>query len=73
MKVAAKTVVRFRVAKGAKDAILGAKAPVQAEQTAKQSPPAARTGAKAGSSQASTNAKASIVRASRKGAGKGTA
>jgi DNA-binding protein HU-beta len=27
MKVAAKTVVRFRVAKGAKDAILGAKAP----------------------------------------------
>jgi DNA-binding protein HU-beta len=73
MKVAAKTVVRFRVAKGAKDAILGAKARSQAGQTAKQSPPAARTGAKAGSSQASTNAKASTVRASRKGAGRGTA
>jgi DNA-binding protein HU-beta len=73
MKVAAKTVVRFRVAKGAKDAILGAKAPAQAGQTAKQSPPAARTGAKAGSPQASTNAKASTVRASRKGAGRGTA
>src|ERR671922_3018529 len=38
MKVAAKTVVRFRVAKGAKDAILGAKAPSQA---GKQTPPPA--------------------------------
>ena len=57
MKVAAKTVVRFRVAKGAKDAILGAKAPSQAgKQT---SPPAARTGGKAGPR--------------RKAAGKGTA
>jgi hypothetical protein len=36
MKVAAKTVVRFRVAKGAKDAILGAKAPSQAGQTGEQ-------------------------------------
>jgi DNA-binding protein HU-beta len=49
MKVAAKTVVRFRVAKGAKDAILGAKAPSPARQAGKQaSPPAARTGSKAG-------------------------
>ena len=60
MKVAAKTVVRFRVAKGAKDAILGAKAPSQAGQTGKQAqPPAARAGGKAGPS--------------RKAAGKGTA
>jgi DNA-binding protein HU-beta len=56
MKVAAKTVVRFRVAKGAKDAILGAKAPSQADKQA--SPPAARTAGKAGPS--------------RKAAGKGT-
>ena len=35
MKVAAKTVVRFRVAKAAKDAILGVKAPSQAGQTGK--------------------------------------
>jgi DNA-binding protein HU-beta len=56
MKVAAKTVVRFRVAKGAKDAILGAKAPPQAGKQA--SAPAARTGGKAGPS--------------RKAAGKGT-
>jgi DNA-binding protein HU-beta len=49
MKVAAKTVVRFRVAKGAKDAILGAKAPSPAGQASKQaSPPSARTGGKAG-------------------------
>ena len=48
MKVAAKTVVRFRVAKGAKDAILGAKAPLQA---GKQAPPAARAGGKAGPSR----------------------
>jgi hypothetical protein len=34
MKVAAKTVVKFRVAKGAKDAILGAKAPSQAGKQA---------------------------------------
>ena len=59
MKVAAKTVVKFRVAKGAKDAILGAKAPSPAGQAGKQaSPPAARTGGKAGPS--------------RKAAGKGT-
>ena len=52
MKVAAKTVVRFRVAKGAKDAILGAKTPSQAGQTGKQAPPpAARTGGKAGPSR----------------------
>ena len=49
MKVAAKTVVRFRVAKGAKDAILGAKPPSAAGQAGKQaSAPAARTGSKAG-------------------------
>src|SRR5919199_5082578 len=42
MKVAAKTVVKFRVAKGAKDAILGAKAPSPAGQAGKQaSAPAA--------------------------------
>ena len=47
-KVAAKTVVRFRVAKGAKDAILGAKAPSSpAGQAGKPaSAPAARAGAK---------------------------
>ena len=59
MKVAAKTVVKFRVAKGAKDAILGAKAPSPAGQAAKQaSPPTARATGKAGPS--------------RKAAGKGT-
>ena len=48
MKVAAKTVVKFRVAKGAKDAILGAKAPSLVDQAGKQAPPpAARAGAKA--------------------------
>ena len=48
MKVAAKTVVKFRVAKGAKDAILGAKAPSPAGKAGKQAPPpAARSGAKA--------------------------
>ena len=52
MKVAAKTVVRFRVAKGAKDAILGAKAPAQTGQGGKQaSPPAARTAGRAGPSR----------------------
>ena len=52
MKVAAKTVVRFRVAKGAKDAILGTKAPLPAGQPGKQaSPPRARTGGKAGPSR----------------------
>ena len=48
MKVAAKTVVKFRVTKGAQDAILGAKAPSQASKQA--SAPAARTGSKAGPS-----------------------
>src|SRR5947209_19415398 len=49
MKVAAKTVVRFRVAKGAKDAILGAKAaPSQAVKQA--SAPTAPAGDKAGPS-----------------------
>ena len=52
MKVAAKTVVRFRVAKAAKDAILGAKTPSLAAQAGKQaSAPAARTGSKAGPSR----------------------
>ena len=52
MKVAAKTVVRFRVAKGAKDAILGAKAPSPAGQAGKQaSAPAARAGGKAAPSR----------------------
>ena len=60
MKVAAKTVVRFRVAKGAKDAILGAKAPSPAGQAGKSaSAPTARAAGKAGPS--------------RKAAGKGTA
>jgi DNA-binding protein HU-beta len=60
VKVAAKTVVRFRVAKGAKDAILGAKAPSPAGQPSKQaSAPTARAEGKAGPS--------------RKAAGKGTA
>ena len=61
VKVAAKTVVRFRVAKGAKDAVLGTKAPSQAGQAGKQasSVPAARTAGKAGPP--------------RKAAGKGTA
>jgi DNA-binding protein HU-beta len=72
MKVAAKMVVKFLVAKGAKDAILGAKAPSQAGQAAKQgAPTAARAGSKTGSPQASTNAKASTARASRKGTGGG--
>jgi DNA-binding protein HU-beta len=52
MKVAAKTVVKFRVAKGAKDAILGAKTPSPAGQAGKRaSPPRARTAGKAGSSR----------------------
>ena len=52
MKVAAKTVVRFRVAKAAKDAILGAKTPSLAAQAGKQaSAPVARTGSKAGPSR----------------------
>src|SRR5919108_6665802 len=47
MKVAAKTVVRFRVAKTAKDAILGVKVPSDAGQAGKQaSPPAARAAGK---------------------------
>src|SRR5918912_3655629 len=41
MKVAAKAVVRFRVAKGAKDAILGAKASSDAGSKGKQTPPPA--------------------------------
>ena len=49
MRVAAKTVVKVRVAKGAKDAILGAKAPSPAGSAVKQaSPPAARAAGKAG-------------------------
>jgi hypothetical protein len=52
MKVAAKTVVRFRVAKGAKDAILGAKAPSPAGQAGKPaSPPRARAAGKAAPSR----------------------
>ena len=52
MKVAAKTVVRFRVAKGAQDAILGAKAPSPAGPAGKPaSPPSARAAGKAGSSR----------------------
>src|SRR5918911_1225777 len=49
MKVGAKTVVRFRVAKGAKDAILGAKAPSPAGQAGKpSSPPGAPAGGQKG-------------------------
>jgi DNA-binding protein HU-beta len=60
MKVAAKTVVKFRVAKGAKDAILGTKAPSDAGSKGKQvrPPAAARAGGQASPS--------------RKAAGKGT-
>jgi DNA-binding protein HU-beta len=39
MKVAAKTVVKFRVAKGARDAILGVKASSDAGSKGKQTPP----------------------------------
>ena len=63
MKVAAKTVVRFRVAKGAKDAILGVKTPSDAGSKGKPAPaPAARAGGKAGKANPP-----------RKAAGKGTA
>ena len=59
MKVAAKAVVRFRVAKGDKDAILGAKVPSPVGQAGKQaSPLTVHTGGKA--------------RPSRKAAGRGT-
>ena len=72
IKVVAKTVVRFRVAKGAQDAILGTKTPSQAGQRGKQAAqPPARTRGKATSPQASPNAKASA--APRKAAGRGTA
>jgi DNA-binding protein HU-beta len=73
MKVAAKTVVKFRVAKGAKDAILGVKAPLKARSTGKQaSQPPARTGSKAGASHPSKSIKASTGRAPRKVADRGT-
>jgi DNA-binding protein HU-beta len=73
MKVAAKTVVKFRVAKAAKDAILRVKAPSSARPTAKQAPPpTTRVQGKAGSPQPSTNAKASTARASRKVVGRAT-
>ena len=72
VKVAAKTVVKFRVAKGAKDAILGAKAPSDASPTGKQAPQLiARTRGKAGSPPASTSAKAPAARAPGKVAGRG--
>src|SRR3954452_452661 len=64
MKVGAKTVVKFRVAKGAKDAILGAKAPLEASPTGKPAPqPTTRTRGKVGPPQASTNGKGSVRRA----------
>jgi hypothetical protein len=65
-------VVKFRVAKGAKAAILGAKAPSDARPTGKQAPqPAARTrGKAAGSPPASTNVKASTGRTPAKVAGR---
>src|SRR5689334_5529692 len=64
VKVAAKTVVKFRMAKGAKDAILGAKAPSNASPTGKPAPqpPARARGKAAGSPPASTNAKESTAR-----------
>ena len=72
VKVAAKTVVKFRVAKGAKDAILGVKAPSEASSTGKQAPlPTARTRGKAGPLPASTSAEGSTARAPGKGAGRG--
>ncbi|MBV9998368.1 MAG: HU family DNA-binding protein [Verrucomicrobia bacterium] len=52
MRVAAKTVVKFRVAKGAKDAILGVKAPLDAGSKGKQTPAATKqTRGKAGSAR----------------------
>lgn len=65
VKVAAKAVVKFRVAKGAKDAILGAKAPSDATPTGKQaSAVVGRARRKVGSpSPASTTAQASGIRA----------
>src|SRR5256885_13939990 len=57
VKVAAKTVIKFRVAKRAKDAILGAKAASDGGQMGKQAPqPTARTRGKVGLQQASANA-----------------
>ncbi|HEY0792108.1 MAG TPA: HU family DNA-binding protein [Chthoniobacterales bacterium] len=59
VKVAAKTVVKFRVAKGAKDAILGAKVlPDAGPQKGKPTPSASRARGNAGAPRpASTNAK----------------
>jgi DNA-binding protein HU-beta len=59
MKVAAKTVVKFRVAKGARDAILGVKVLSDAGSKGKPALPAAtRPRGKAGAPKASTKAKA---------------
>ena len=61
MKVAAKTVVKFRVAKGAREAILGAKSASEAAATKGKRPlrPASGRGrGKAGLAPTSTNAKA---------------
>ena len=72
VKVAAKTVVKFRVAKGAKDAILVAKTLSDANPTGKQAPlPTAQTRGKAGSPPASTIVKASARRAPAKVARRG--
>jgi DNA-binding protein HU-beta len=65
VKVAAKTVIKFRVAKGAKDAILGAKAPPDAgPQKGKPTPPlASRARGNAGAPRPpSTNAKRLVAR-----------
>jgi DNA-binding protein HU-beta len=59
VKVAAKTVVKFRVAKGAKDAILGVKTPVIAEPPKDAKAPAGgRPRAKVDATQTSPDAKA---------------
>lgn len=59
MKVAAKTVVKFRVAKGAKDAILGVKVPSDAGSRGKPAPPpTGRTRGKVGPPRTSTGTKA---------------
>ncbi|HEY0790358.1 MAG TPA: HU family DNA-binding protein [Chthoniobacterales bacterium] len=68
VRVAAKTVVKFRVAKGAKDAILGVKTPVAAILPKEvKTPTNGRTRAKASGPQASADAKPATGRARRVG------
>ena len=71
VKVAAKTVVKFRVAKGAKDAILGVKASPDAAQTGKQAPPTGRARGKASASTPGTKPKAALTPGPAKGTRRG--